>query len=271
MTKAIHAAKEELWQEQKLALYNWKLRNPPPPPNAWQLARIKLAQAAREYPGRWAADGTCLEEPFSLEPQDGSNIRKIFWQLCLYFAKDSRCQWDLEKGILFQGNVGRGKTTLLMLFQGNAAQPYNVEEAVDIAALYASKGELGLAPLMQAAASKGLGIDDLGIERSQRFMGGEPTNVLERVLLARYSMYQKGRLQGRDTHITTNLPIYPPIWKAGEEVPVEYQPGEPGTVKRLINGQEVPSLLLLYGNRVVDRFKQMFNQVVVNGPKSLRK
>ena len=91
-----------------------------------------------------------------------------------------------------------------------------------------------------------LSISDLGKEEKKLMVYGNEMNVMERIICDRYNIWQR-RLQDGDvkntlfTHITTNL--------KGEAK------GE----------NDKPGIKELYGERVHDRFKEMFNFVTFNG------
>lgn len=249
---ALKQAKKAKYAAQISALYFWRIENPHVM-TAEELYQRKLQQALQEEPR------------FSL---DHGNLKQVFWQLCLYFTQDSRCTYDLSKGLLLQGNVGRGKTTLLKLFMLNPAKQYGTLAALKVCRMYQQEGPAGIAHL-QGKVQNGLALDDLGTEPPLSNWFGNQANVLADILLSRYDLLKDGVIAGNETHLTTNLPISAPVWQEGEAT----LPGPQfvGQRKTDAEGQELPSLQLYYGNRVTDRFKEMFNQVVVQGAASLRK
>lgn len=252
IAEAIADAKKEKYRAQTNALYYWRINNPPPI-TARGLAKYYLKKAREEDP------------KFSLSH---GNLRRVFKQLCFYFSQDQRFTGDPNKGLLLMGSVGRGKTTLLKLFLNNPYKPYGILPALKVCRMYQGKGVEGVAHL-QGVLKNGIAFDDLGTEPPLSNWMGNQTNVLGDILLARYDLLQDGLIEGNETHATTNLPVRPPKWKADEAgLP---GPEFVGRKKLDFEGQELPSLQFYYGNRVTDRFKEMFNQIVVEGAKSLRK
>jgi hypothetical protein len=160
--------------------------------------------------------------------------------LALYFSADPRFAqmgqgYSLDKGLLLQGGVGVGKTTLMKIFQVNQHASYRVVSCYDIANQYSQAGPDHLAGYITNAslatgANKfghqniGYCFDDLGVEDRQAMHYGSRANVMEQILWGRYNA---GLFSS--THITTN---------AGTSQLAEW-----------------------YGERVHDRFREMFNQV----------
>jgi hypothetical protein len=269
--ETLRAAQERKYNNLREQLYYWKQRNPPPI-TVVRLIRHYYALGRKLYPGYGynSVTKTWLEEPFNLRH---GNQWQVFITLCLYFAQDPRFEqrgagYSLRKSILLQGNVGRGKTTLLRLFMDNPYKKYGVLPALKINKLYQKDGPKGIDYLQQWQPTA-LGIDDMGTEITVKWMGSEPETVLGNLILARYDLADVGVIGWNETHVTTNLPVFPLVWKA-EEAGLP-GPDYVGRKKVDSEGQELGSIELLYGNRVADRFKKMFNQIVVIGPKSLRK
>lgn len=131
---------------------------------------------------------------------------KVYRQLCLYFCDDERFEGDLNKGLWLYGCVGDGKTSVMKAFALNQKLSYRVVSVPDIAEEYQENGSVALKqycenlkrprnPFGQTELS--LCLDDVGTETVNKHYG-DPLNVVERIILKRYSA-------GLITHFTTNL------------------------------------------------------------------
>jgi DNA replication protein DnaC len=129
-----------------------------------------------------------------------------------------------------------GKTTLLEVIRrfGKLVRPkddngwdysFSTQAAGDIIRQYRKFGESGIEEIIN---SHRLAIDDLGEETEPVVRFGEPVNVLQEVLSRRYD-----RRFGSFTHVTTNC--------SREQI------------------------IAIYGERVFDRAKEMFNFVRLSG------
>lgn len=162
---------------------------------------------------------------------------EILWE---YFSKQ-----NFEyKGIMLFGDVGCGKTTLMQIFR-RIAQDYNnnfeIYSERSIVRSYAENGVKGLEPFLQNRISneynvvnaypKRICIDDYSATDQEAKYYGQNLNVVKEVLLDRYDL-------GIKTHLTTNIDINKALQIAGE--------------------------------RLADRFKEMFHFVLLPGG-SLRK
>lgn len=174
--------------------------------------------------------------------------REIVILLCQYFSEDPEFEKDgrkLSKGILLFGGLGVGKTHLLTLFRNNQKQSYQVVTCQDVESVYAKNGPdadpktgtpglrkfFGMVPLngTNIYGQEGLGylFDDLGQEITNTKYYGTERNVMLEVLSQRY----KNNLHTA-THLTTNL-----------------------------SGEQIKEL---YGARVADRMREMFNIIQFN-------
>lgn len=172
--------------------------------------------------------------------------KPVILQLCLYFAGDPKCEeygLSLEKGIAIIGPSGTGKTHLMTFFQKNPVQSYlNVTCSLvaerfrtgwkrneqDTLEYYVgpAKAEFGH---VYGHTELGYCFGDLGTEGEKKNYGNT-VNVMEHILFQRY----ENKLPFNQTHITTNL-----------------------------NADEIKER---YGERIRDRFREMFNQVALVGP-----
>ncbi|WP_291131754.1 ATPase [Flavobacterium sp. UBA7682] len=159
----------------------------------------------------------------------------IVYKLIAYFLKDEQAcfQFDinLSKGILFSGPIGSGKTSLmsLMKFLTPAEYKFTIKPCRDISFEFIqdgyevihkySKGQL------YRSEPKIYCFDDLGLENNLKYYGNE-CNVMAEILLSRYDLFIRRRIQ---THITTNL--------SASEIEMQY------------------------GNRVRSRMRELFNLI----------
>lgn len=142
---------------------------------------------------------------------------------------------DLNKGIMLFGNTGVGKTAIMKAFRQNPRASFLYAETLNVVNEYATEGveiveeytRLADNPnkLQKYFGNEKLGIcfDDLGTE----VMGvsyGNKKNVMGEILLLRYS-----NCRGPYTHVTTN--------------------------------NTIPEFIKVYGIRVADRMREMFNLV----------
>jgi hypothetical protein len=220
------AARQAKWQSIKNAQYAWDVSYPAP--KAHVTAEHLLAAKLRE------AEAAGLH-------YDGEALQ-VLRQLAWYFSDDGGLPLpdgpDPDKGLLLAGPVGCGKTTLLRLFMRNPAQKFGVVSTRTVASAYQTKGAPGLEAYLTAHHTGGVVFDDLGTEATSVQHFGTSCNPVAEVLLARYDEFQAGRLAGIYTHLTTNLPV-----------------GEPSDAPGSL------SLYGLYGQRVVDRIREMFTLI----------
>lgn len=168
----------------------------------------------------------------------------LFDMLAMYFSKDPNfyrlaAELDiknpsLDKGLLFAGNPGTGKTFLMKVFARNQRQCFQVISAVTISNHYQEHGSVQVFVDLDANAIndssyfyqpyRGLCIDDIGSEEVKNHFGSK-SNVLGKLIEEKYSRGYVGDV----LHATTNL-----------------------------GGTE---LLDVYGERVVSRMREIFNLI----------
>ena len=165
-------------------------------------------------------------QKFKLNPED----KEIIYKLLIYFIRDEEtCEKygiDLDKGILLNGPVGCGKTSLMTLMRHFTYPDYHfvIKSSRDIASEFNLEG-YSIIQKYGKSQNKIYCFDDLGVENNMKYYGNECNTVAE-ILLQRYDLQV---MEGTVTHATTNL-------NAGE-------------------------LEELYGNRVRSRLRSMFNLV----------
>lgn len=160
------------------------------------------------------------------------NNKYIIGQVALWYANDIRFKGDLLKGISLRGNVGTGKTFIVVALK---EVMMNIEKvnakfiyATDLVELYIQQNKAEIEILKQR---KYLIIDDLGVENVETKIFGNSKEPFNDVFEYRYR-------SNMTTIITTNL-----------------------TPKKI--GED-------YGIRIRDRFRESFNDLVLDG-ESLRK
>ena len=174
---------------------------------------------------------------------------EIIENLCLYFTGNPG-KYDLKKGLLIFGNVGCGKTTLMRLFNENPHGSFRIvpckrladeilKAGNDADQVLNSYSRLSSNTLIARRFNNGSNLgwcfDDLGTEDNVKSYGNQ-RNVMADILLR---CYDNNTLRGR-IHITTNLPRSMYLNEAG---------------------QEILGIKEIYGDRVVSRISEMFNEV----------
>lgn len=167
--------------------------------------------------------------------------RELFKDLCDYFTETEGGKIDQTKGLLFFGNVGRGKTTLVKLFNENQKSSYRVVACKVIAdeflkpyadpdyimSKYSRRNsELSFHTQFGNGKEFGICFDDLGTEDEIKNYGNQ-RNVMADLILR---CYDNHLLKGK-VHITTNL--------------------------------TKPQIKEIYGDRVASRLQEMCNEIII--------
>lgn len=166
-----------------------------------------------------------LGDSFKLKQEDAL----IIYKLVIYIIRDKEnCDTfgiDLNKGILLNGPVGCGKTSLMTLLRhfSYVETKYLIKSTRDISTEFNIEGYQTI--LKYGKSTKIFCLDDLGVEQNMKHFGNE-CNTIAEILLHRYDLF---RTQNIVTHATTNL-----------------------------NANELDKI---YGNRVRSRFREMFNLI----------
>ncbi|WP_282054505.1 hypothetical protein [Maribacter luteus] len=166
---------------------------------------------------------------------DNKNFLKL---LCKYFAKDLSFETEhggsLNKGLFIYGNPGSGKTTSLDIIR-NISLKYNIRqlwfpkiEAYEVVNKYNMDKNKDSVIINYSKGN--FMFDDIGGEHSANnihVFGKE--DIFIRIFLSRYNEFVN---KGTKTYITSNLPM--------------------------------PAIKKRYGERVEDRFYEMFNLLELN-------
>ena len=148
--------------------------------------------------------------------------------------------YDLKKGLLIVGDVGTGKTRVMMLFKQLMAankditKHFKMESSRQVIRNYTIEGGIVMNRLGKHSKDI-ICFDDLGLEEVNSKMYGNNANVMGEILLDRYDLFVYNNIK---TYATSNL--------------------------------NADSLEGIYGERVRDRLKEMMNYVVIKG-ESFRK
>lgn len=188
--------------------------------NNYRLYDFKKSWAYLEFLGR---------EKFGLKFKLQESDRHIIYKLFIYFIGDKEnCEkhgLELDKGILLNGPVGCGKTSLMHLMKKFAfPNMYAVKSTREIAAEF---NQFGYSVILKYGKTpkRIYCFDDLGVENNMKYYGTE-CNTISEILLQRYDL---NLIDGTVTHATTNL-----------------------------NAEELEKL---YGNRVRSRMRELFNLI----------
>lgn len=170
----------------------------------------------------------------------------FYMSLFLYFTKDGlftlNNDYSMKKGLLISGKIGSGKTTAMRLFKNykmiasrHIIREFNIDgmKILDKYGRYSFKRTTTNACDYEKPIT--MCFDDLGLEDTNSKLYGNSANVMADIFLDRYDMFQN---YGMITHAITNL--------------------------------DVDNLKEIYGDRMVDRFKEMMNLIICPGA-SLRK
>jgi energy-coupling factor transporter ATP-binding protein EcfA2 len=178
---------------------------------------------------------TLFGDHFTIFEKDHELIYKLLVYAIADFENASRFNLILKKGILLNGPVGCGKTSLMTLIKAflPKEKQYTMKSVREITFEFEKDGfqvigrysKLAFCKPPFSLINRSFCFDDLGTEHPIKYYGNV-CNVLAEILLSRYDLFiQKGIL----THITTNL-----------------------------SASELESL---YGSRVRSRLREMFNLV----------
>lgn len=186
---------------------------------------------------------------FNLDtPETRQMYEKMFYILTENHDKLSLHNLKPRKGILLQGNIGVGKSIMMRVMQTlfrdspRAFKWINCIEFNDML-----QGGVDPSEIKERYGRKlmhDLYIDDLGMGGGDMKRFGNVTNIVAEILFERDELLLS---HGILTHCSSNTP---------KIVPADSPP-------------ELKSLERMYGDRILDRMKQMMNNIIWTG-KSLR-
>lgn len=137
--------------------------------------------------------------------------RDLFQRMYVYFFRDKHnaelMGIDLDKGIMLNGPVGSGKTSLLTIFRELMPKErrYAVKSCREVSFEFIDEGFATILRYSRYSFNKTVPrivcFDDLGTERTLKFYGNE-CNVIGEILLSRYDYFISNNML---TYITTNL------------------------------------------------------------------
>lgn len=185
-----------------------------------------------------------LKRNSGIEFKVDNQNQNVIEALCLYHLDNPGFEkmndkWSLKKGLLIMGPVGTGKTTIMELFKetpkvymsrincSKVADDYSTD-GVNVINRLSWKKELAYNESIFSHKVSGFCFDDLGTEATGIYFG-QHRNVMTDIINNRYNK----RLPFTLTSVTTNL-----------------------------NADEIQDM---YGLRVRDRMKEMFNLIVLKG------
>ena len=152
---------------------------------------------------------------------DADNEKQVSL-ICQYFTKDELFEKDgysFQKGLMLFGNTGIGKSDLIKLCRQNPTKDFSFINCRSVSAEFVVSGDEGI---QRFCTENAWCFDDFGSEQAKNYFGNK-IEVMEEVMLRRYD---RGA-PFNNTHITTN--------KTAIEIRDRY------------------------GDRLADRFRQMFN------------
>lgn len=162
--------------------------------------------------------------------------KEVLKQLLLYFSGSNYFNGSLKKGIMLIGAVGTGKSLLFQVFKKYTAEilrinSFQYHTGQDIVDNVSIKGVEYLELYNHNYGNPiTCYIDDIASRNEVIKYYGTDVNVMEQLLSIRYNIYSKYK---KLTHITSNK--YPEDFKK------------------------------IYEERVIDRMKEMFNIIELNG------
>lgn len=167
---------------------------------------------------------------------DEQNIL-IINNMILYFL-GIESEYQLHKGLYIYGPYGSGKTLLMKIFRSllkGKKEGFGLLSASNIVSYFTVNGSLDICKKRSYPADEqNFCIDEVGAETQTALFYGTKVNVIQELLQDRYNLLIDRKIK---THITTNL---------------------------------TPKEMNVYGDRVRDRMKEMFNTIKLNCVESRR-
>lgn len=162
--------------------------------------------------------------------------KHVYRKLTKYFIGENDVDFsgDLKKGICLYGDVGTGKSITMEVFSAFTYETPNKFKIYDIKEIAREVQIQGIEVLKEYTKGNCC-YDDVGFERNVQHYGSK-YDVFEEIVNIMYDKFQK---TGRVFHMTTNLGITEDFGH--------------GTINEK------------YNRRVVDRLREMFNFIELNG------
>lgn len=197
--------------------------------------------------------GQNLHPEFNLDdPQRRAMYEKAYYILTSNSAGCARLNLKPNKGLLLNGSLGMGKTTLmrvmqqLLLYTPRQFKWVTGKELIKMQDL-ATNAEI--LEVYGKALKCDLYIDDIGIGQVDKNRFGNWSNIISEILFERYDLFI---LEGFKTHLSCNLPT------SFTEKERELNPG-------------VATIEDMYGDRVLDRIREITNLLSWQGTSLRRK
>ncbi len=167
-------------------------------------------------------------ENFTLDPPGHPHYRQIYQDLYYYFAGKKEGRLNPDKCLMIVGDKGVGKGISMRIMNRIFRRFVMVHAKRDLERGVKDReiGEVGIMDRYGYSLKKDLYIDEIGAEETV-LVYGNSVPVIGQLLLDRYDLWQESKFK---THITTNL--------------------------------SHESLEARYGDRVFDRFFEMYNPII---------
>jgi DNA replication protein DnaC len=188
--------------------------------------------------------GSSLYPGFSIAEEPRRSVyKRVYEKFIAGLAPDNR-----EKGLLLVGGIGVGKTALMRIFHRlfkDSARKFKWVTATELRDLLDEYTVSEIKAMYGYDWKLDLYIDDIGFGNPNSNRYGNTVNLISEIICERYDLFVQ---TGIKTHLSSNLPA---------QVDKAKYP-------------DVVTLTDLYGNRIVDRMREMCETLIFKG-ESLRK
>lgn len=189
--------------------------------------------------------GVLMYKDFNIEQEQLlSAYRQVYENFCVNHIQKNKN----KKGVLLIGSVGVGKTALMKIMQRlfkDTESRFKWVQANEFKYLVEEYTNNEIMSMYGRGCDVDLYIDDIGIAGSDYKKYGNSINIISEIIYERYDLYLE---KGIRTHLSSNLPTKIDKFKY----------------------PNIDTLSDLYGDRIVDRLKEMCETLVIKG-ESLRK